>query len=361
MLAGDFSSLGRSDKITLKGKIQSGFGDYMIFLYRPSVINIQKPDPPDFAEQIRRKFSSALRLAINDDAESNLALGYLVGEKGKMSDSLNTALKNVGLSHVVVASGFHLGVLIDFAKKYLKKISRFAALLGSVILIFAFLAVTGFSPSLARAGIISILSLLAWYFGRKFHPVRIILFTAALTLILRPSYLQDIAWQFSFLSYLGITVVSPIIESYLFGEKKPNFISSSVIQSLSAQLLCLPVMIVNFGSFSIMGVLANLVISPTIAIIMGLCAATGLVSIFSRLAVIMAIPAKLLLRLHIAIIEGLNSIPWSRMELNGSPIWFLAYPAILVIVILIIKRIGFSFRPAPLLEKSQKNGKIYAC
>ena len=85
-------------------------------------------------------FSSALRRTINDDKKSNLALGYLVGEKGKMTEDFTDSLRRIGMTHAVVASGFHLGVLINFAKKHLKKISRLCALLGSLMFLVAFVA-----------------------------------------------------------------------------------------------------------------------------------------------------------------------------------------------------------------------------
>ena len=186
-------SLSRSDNIVLNGKLSEGFGDYGGFLYKPQLIAFSKPSPPDLANEIKTKFASALRLAVNNEERSNLALGYLVGEKGHMSEEFNEQLKRVGMSHAVVASGFHLAVFINFAKKYFKKLSRLFALFGALIFLSIFISIAGFSPSLVRAGLVTILSLFAWYFGRRFHPGRIILYTASLSLIINPSYISNLA------------------------------------------------------------------------------------------------------------------------------------------------------------------------
>lgn len=154
-------NLARSDNITVEGILKKGFGDYEGFMYRPRLVSFGKPSPPDLAAQARAGFSTALRASLDNDEVSNLALGYLVGEKGKMSEDFVAQLKRIGMTHAVVASGFHLGVLINFAKKYLKKISRLCALLGSLIFLMLFIAVAGFSPSLVRAGIVTVLSLFA--------------------------------------------------------------------------------------------------------------------------------------------------------------------------------------------------------
>ena len=39
--------IGRSDRIVFGGVLQEGFGNYAGFLYRPTVISVQKPRPPD--------------------------------------------------------------------------------------------------------------------------------------------------------------------------------------------------------------------------------------------------------------------------------------------------------------------------
>lgn len=161
MLDSTYADFARSDSLCVVGTLKEGFGDYNAFMYRPQLITHSKPSPPDLALLLKTTFASHLREALQDDDISNLSLGYLVGEKGQMVDDFKDNLKRVGMTHAVVASGFHLSVLIGFAKRYLKKISRFCALFGSILLLFLFVSIAGFSPSLARAGIVTLLSLLA--------------------------------------------------------------------------------------------------------------------------------------------------------------------------------------------------------
>ena len=361
MLSDVPEDISRSDIVVLEGILKSGFGDYVGFLYRPKIVSYGKPSPPDYAEQVRSTFSSALRSTINDDKKSNLALGYLVGEKGKMTEDFTDSLRRIGMTHAVVASGFHLGVLINFAKKHLKKISRLCALLGSLMFLVAFVAIAGFSPSLARAGIVTVLSLIAWYFGRRFHPGRIIIYAATISLLINPSYISNLAWQLSFLSYIGILIVAPILTRYFFDKKVPGFLASTIIQSTSAQILCLPVLIYSYGEFSILGIVANLLISPTIAIAMTLSLFAGLSKLANFLPQLIVIPASILLGLHIQIIEKLAQIPWATMKLKQTPVIFMAYPILIIVILIIKRRSNFSFRPVPELEKSEKNGKIYTC
>lgn len=115
-MAGKIDSIKRSDRISIKAKLQTGFGEYIASIYHPQLVAIDKPDPPDFSMQIREVFTHRVREAFNDSGSADLALGFLIGEKTLTSD-FKEKLKIVGLSHIVVASGYCLSVLVNFAKK----------------------------------------------------------------------------------------------------------------------------------------------------------------------------------------------------------------------------------------------------
>lgn len=53
MLPPDGEKYGRSDRITLKGVLREGFGNYGGSMYRPEIIEHSKPSPPDYALKIR--------------------------------------------------------------------------------------------------------------------------------------------------------------------------------------------------------------------------------------------------------------------------------------------------------------------
>ena len=115
VLTGENDNLLRSDRITMRAQIQPGFGDYVIAIYRPIILASSKPDPPDYSVLAHSFISSRLRMLL-DSPSVDLALGFLVGEKTLPSE-LKEQLKTVGLSHIVVASGFSLSILIGVAKK----------------------------------------------------------------------------------------------------------------------------------------------------------------------------------------------------------------------------------------------------
>jgi competence protein ComEC len=278
-----------------------------------------------------------------------------------MEDGFVEKLRTVGLSHIVVASGFHLDIFVNLARRLFGKKSRILALVLSMLLITAYVLLVGFGASLLRAAIMASFSLLSWYFGRRLHPFRAAVYAAFIMLLINPSYLTNIAWLLSFSSYLGIVVFEPIIKRFLYGTQKPPAISESILVTVSAQLACLPISLYFFGGISVLGVIAKLLISPSIAVVIFTTLFSGILPLGALASMFVSI-AKIVLGLHVAIINYLSRWQWGYLSFEpNNPGVLLLYFPILLIALIMARREGFSFQPRPLLEKCPKNGKIYAC
>jgi competence protein ComEC len=156
-------------------------------------------------------------------------------------------------------------------------------------------------------------------------------------------------------------VFEPIIKRFLYGTQKPPAISESILVTVSAQLACLPISLYFFGGISVLGVIANLLISPSIAVVIFTTLFSGILPLGALASMFVSI-AKIVLGLHVAIINYLSRWQWGYLSFEpNNPGVLLLYLPILLIVLIMARRESFSFRPRPLLEKCPKNGKIYAC
>lgn len=232
-------------------------------------------DQWDFVVVIRDWFSARIQNAI-PEPESKLGVAYLLGIKDGLPDELNSAIKDIGLAHIVVASGAHLSILVDVCRKIFGKISRFAGLLFSIIFIVFFMVMVGWTPSILRAGIMSILTLSMWYVGRKFEPWRIILIAMTATLLIDPTFLTNLGWLLSFSSFIGVMILGPALQRFLYGKTKPIFVASTILITIAATLATLPITLYYFGSISLIAVVANLLILPTLPFVMGLVFLSGI-------------------------------------------------------------------------------------
>ena len=266
--------LKRSDRITLDGVIDQGFGSVPA-TFTGKVTSVTRESGSDVPRDVRDTFASYVRQAIREP-ESSLGIGYLLGQKNALPDDIVTALKVTALTHIVVASGYNLTILVRIGRRLFARISRYLATLTSVSLIVGFIAMTGMSPSMTRAGLISLLSLWAWYVGRKFHPVTLLGLAAVVTALINPSYVWgDLGWLLSFAAFAGVMIIAPVVSAYFFGDDVP-FVGQVLVETASAQLATLPIMIMAFQQFSIIGLFANLLVLPLVPLAMLLVAVSGI-------------------------------------------------------------------------------------
>ena len=137
---------------------ENGFGTFAGSVYRANILYIKRPQPGDIALHIRDWFANAVRQAV-PEPEASLGVSYLVGQRRALPEKLDIALRTAGLTHIVVASGYNLTILVRLARRLFVRISKYLSALVSGNLIIGFIGVTGLSPSITRAGLVTGLSL----------------------------------------------------------------------------------------------------------------------------------------------------------------------------------------------------------
>lgn len=326
--------LARGDSVALAGKMSAGFGTYVGYMYRPRIIRHLRPEPGDLILKVRNWFSARIKKLI-EEPQVNLGMSYLLGMKSGLPDDLNENLRIVGLVHIVVASGAHLSILVDIAKKIFGRISRMASLLFSLLFILFFMAMVGWTPSILRAGVMAMLTLITWYVGRKISPIRMITLVMAGTLLINPMFIINLGWLLSFASFGGIMIIGPRFTKFFYGDKKPGFIGETVTTTLSATLMALPITLYYYGTISLISVVANLLILPTLPYAMGLVFLTGVVSGIPGLETVVAFVTQKLLDFHIAVVNFFGGMSYFLIKIPQYLPWvFLIY--ILIVVPLLI-------------------------
>lgn len=309
----------RSDIISASGKLSEGFGSFSASMHRGEINKVTAIEHADVGRETRDWFAALIRKAVGEP-EASLGIGFLTGQHSTLPEGLNNNLKVLGLTHIIVASGYNLTILVRFARRWLMGISKYTATLGSVLLILGFIMVTGSSPSMTRAGLITGLSLAAWYYGRRIHPLVLLSFAAGLTVLVNPTYLWgDLGWYLSFAAFGGVIILSPLLLNYFWGENEPNAVLRVVIETLSAQILTAPIIAFSFGQYATLALVSNLLILPLIPLAMIATFFAGLGSIiFGSLAYITGYPAQLLLSYMTFIAGKLANLPIAQGNISFS-------------------------------------------
>jgi len=323
----------RGDNVTIKGKLSNGFGSFAASMYQADLVKVERPVPGNIALTARDTFADAVRWAI-PEPEASLGVGYVVGQRRSLPEELDEALRAAGLTHVVVASGYNLTILVSVARRLFVKISKFLAAFFSGSMTIAFMAVTGMSPSMSRAGLVTGLGLLAWYYGRRFHPIVLLLLAAAVTLLIQPAYAKnDLGWQLSFASFTGVLIVGPLLQNYFFGAERPSAIRQILFETISAWVCTVPLIVLAFGEFSNVAILANILVLPFVPLAMLLTFIAGSVAlIVPALAAVAGFPAFLLLKYMTKVTLYLGNVPWAQTELALPPYLLIAYYAALIAI-----------------------------
>lgn len=194
-----------------------------------------------------------------------LVAGLAVGERTLLSDATSENMRKVALTHLVAVSGANCAIVL--ASVYfglgllgVKRRQRFIAALISLIV---YVLVVGFDPSVLRAGFMAATVIAAMWLGRGVSPMRALALSMVILLCFDPWLAIDFAFSLSVFSTLGILVLAPAIYERLSKLPKPLAVGLAV--SFSAQLYCIPVMLMLQPELPVFGVLANILAEPMVA------------------------------------------------------------------------------------------------
>lgn len=342
----------RSQILELEGLVAKGFGSFTGTIYRAQILRITEIEHSDPAREIRDWFADGIRNVI-PEPQSSLGIGFLTGQHNNLPEDLNNNLRLLGLTHIIVASGYNLTILVRFSRRAFARVSKYLATLVSGLLISGFVLITGFSPSMTRASIITGLSLAAWYYGRKIHPVTLLLFVAAITAFVQPAYIWgDLGWYLSFSAFAGVIILSPLLINYFFGDKKNiNPFLQIFSETLSAQILTAPIIAFAFGLVSPLSLVANLLILSLIPLAMIFTFVAGIAGVISKDLTILAAPSTAILTYMTTITDKLAALPFSILEIQLSVQQLVSiYLAIIVLVIYMRRRTNYDFMKTNIIE-----------
>lgn len=299
----------RGDKLELTGKLYPTRGGKQATMSYATITRVASNQT--WVDELRRRFVAGMQTALPEPMAS-FGLGLLIGQRNTLPIEMSQALLMVGLTHIIAVSGYNLTILLNASKRLLSNRSKRLTVLVGVGLMGFFLIFAGASPSIVRAAVISGLALAAWYFGRKPRPMVLLMLAAAITTYATPTYLwSDISWWLSFLAFFGILVIAPKILQLLYPKRaEPPLLSQVAVETMSAELMTIPLVMYIFGQVSLVGLLANMLVATVIPIAMLLSFIAGVAGmLLPLLAGWFAWPATLLLTYMLDTATLLSRIP----------------------------------------------------
>jgi competence protein ComEC len=238
--------------------------------------------------------------------------GILIGYTDTLPSDIKDSFQKTGVSHVLAVSGYNMAIIVMLVYQQLinRQISRKVSFSITIVTMIIFTLLTGAEASIMRAGIFAMLILTAEQLQRYVGGVRPLILCATILVIINPLYIAyDIGFQLSFLAVIGLIIYGQVFKTYTEGIPSLG-IFPMIGETLFAQILVLPILIYYFGQISIISILANILIVPTIPLAMTWGSITSLFLSWT----IFTYPLVIIIQLVLSINQYLANISWASIQ-----------------------------------------------
>ncbi|OGG58482.1 hypothetical protein A2765_01990 [Candidatus Kaiserbacteria bacterium RIFCSPHIGHO2_01_FULL_56_24] len=285
---------------------------------------------------LKQKYLEGLANSLSEP-QAGLAGGITVGDKRGLGEELSDTFRTVGLTHIVVLSGYNIMVVVDSLLRWLSRFPQAVrlSLAGFVALFFA--AITGFASASTRAAMMAMIAITGKATGRTYLASRALALVAVGMILWNPYILlYDPGFQLSILATAGLIFLSPLITPYLLFVPERLGLREIAASSISAQLAVLPLLLYQNGILTLFSLPVNLLALAVIPMAMFFSAIAAIVGLFAgAVAPIFGLPAYALLSYVIYVAKGFAALPFSSVSIPAfSATWLILVYMILFGIVL---------------------------
>lgn len=142
--------------------------------------------------------------------------GLIIGLSDELERDKYEQFTGLGLTHILAISGSHVAINVGliFAALRLCRVTKERALLVVFWFLPAYVLITGFSPSVIRSGIMSMLGVYLLQRGLLKDGLNVLAAAALLMLIWEPYFLLNVSFQLSFAVTTGLVLFVPLMAPY---------------------------------------------------------------------------------------------------------------------------------------------------
>ncbi len=261
--------------------------------------------------------------------QASVINGMFLGNRNFLSKDMRVSLERSGVYHLFAVSGVHISILSGIFVTIFKtmRLNSKKIYVLTAIVIFLFMALTGFTPSVMRSGIISVVYFLGEIFFRKADSINSTGLAVLFITLFNPDASMDIALWLSVTATLGIIILTPKLynllrEKGVFAKHNNKFLNSiinSVLVTVSANMATFPILVFCFKKISTVTIISNVLLIFPVTIILFLVVLLILLCVL-RLPAFIVLPVKLscgiLINYVIFIVKTLSSLSIALISLD---------------------------------------------
>lgn len=183
-----------------------------------------------------------------------LSLGYL--PRGETIQAMRESFAHSGAAHLLVVSGYHLGLIVALMAVMLRRLREAHPLLYYGLLLigaWGFVILTGWGLPSVRAALMLSVYLVANMLGRSAHTPNVLAFAAIIQLLYDPTSLYSWGMWLSYTAVLSIHLYYAPLRNAIGALRNPLVANlwEALCLTLAAQVLTLPLVMYLFGYVSL--------------------------------------------------------------------------------------------------------------
>ncbi|MCF8525111.1 MAG: ComEC/Rec2 family competence protein [Rhodoluna sp.] len=206
-----------------------------------------------------------------------LVAGLAMGETADLSEELEEQMRSVSLTHLVAVSGANCAIVVGMV--YLicvrLRLGRTVRTVVSLTSLVGYVMLVGPDPSVLRAAVMTASVIVMVSLGRRTWALNALAIAAIILLIADPWLAVEYGFGLSVLATSGILLLAPAMTEKL-ATKMPLPLALGLSVTMSAQLLCLPLLVQLQPGLPTYSIAANLLAGPMVApvTVLGILAVT---------------------------------------------------------------------------------------
>ena len=207
-----------------------------------------------------------------------MAMGY--SDKSRLSVGDTQAFRTAGLSHALVVSGLHVGIITGFMgllMAFLPFKKRFKNIILAILVII-YMGIVGFTPSIVRAGYVAMAVLIGRSFLLEIDNLTVLGAIIGITTLINPYSGANVGLLLSYSACLGVMLAGKIA-----ADKDLSKVALSLLITTMAVTFTLPILILFSMESTLLAPITNLILSPVIMIICVLSVITLILGCFGPL------------------------------------------------------------------------------
>lgn len=280
--------------------------------------------PMRLALFIKDSYVEGVRAAL-PEPHASLAAGITAGEKRGVGKELSEIFRTVGLTHILVLSGYNIAIVAEAIRRVLWRLPRVSRALCAGLGIALLVLASGLQASAVRAGAMGLFVIYARESGRVFLSARILALVCATMVLWNPFVLAfDPGFQLSALATLGLIVGTPLLEPFLARVTARFGIREILAATLATQTAVLPLLLYQNGLVPVYALFANvcaLVAVPFAMMASFISALFGMA--LGSWSAVFGLPAHILLSYIIGVAEIWSRAPYAAFTLPAFGVWWL--------------------------------------